>query len=183
MNPQATPCLLQLVVNHCSTEDEDASFPDLTPVHAAFVVGLLFLSCLEIGGCIMGQSTQQSEVEALEHLFWKSIVDRDSEAAIAILCEPALMVSSHGAMKFDHAGYRKMAEDSSYRLLEYTISNMQVLCPTPDTAIATYNVRQVTEAKGKKMEMDVTDSSTWVKVDGKWRCAIHTESPTTAKSG
>ena len=130
----------------------------------------------------MGKSTQQTEIEALEHAFWKSIVDRNSEAALAILCEPALMVSSHGAMKFDHAGYRKMAEDPNHGLLEYTISNMQVLCPTPDTAIATYDVHQVTEAKGEQMDMDATDSSTWVKVAGKWRCVIHTESPATAKA-
>jgi ketosteroid isomerase-like protein len=130
----------------------------------------------------MAKSAQQSEIEALEHSFWKSIVERNSKAAIEILCEPALMVSSHGAIKFDHDGYRKMAEDSSHGLLEYTISNMQVLCPTPETAVATYDVHQVTEAKGKKMKMDATDSSTWVKVDGKWRCVIHTESPATAKS-
>ena len=90
---------------------------------------------------------------------------------------------SHGAMKFDHAGYKKMAEDSSHGLLEYAISKMQVICPTPDTAVATYHVHQVMDANGKKVEMDATDSSTWVKVDGKWRCAIHTESPTTATSG
>ena len=49
----------------------------------------------------------------LEKKFWQSMVDQDTDAALKLLEEPALMVSSHGAMKFDHAGYRKMAEQGS----------------------------------------------------------------------
>ena len=44
----------------------------------------------------------------LEKKFWQSMVDQDADTAIDMLSEPALMVSSHGAMKFDHAGYRNM---------------------------------------------------------------------------
>jgi hypothetical protein len=29
---------------------------------------------------------------------------------------------------------------------------------------------------GREMEQDVCDSSTWVKLDGAWKCAAHTES-------
>ena len=46
----------------------------------------------------------------LETKFWQSMIDQDTDTAVAMLSEPALMVSSHGAMTFDHAGYRKMAE-------------------------------------------------------------------------
>ena len=49
----------------------------------------------------------------LENKFWQSMVDQDSDTAVSLLNEPALMVSSHGAMKFDHAGYRKMADQGS----------------------------------------------------------------------
>ena len=50
----------------------------------------------------------------LETKFWQSMVDQDTDTALEMLTEPALMVSSHGAMKFDHAGYRKMAEQGSH---------------------------------------------------------------------
>ena len=46
----------------------------------------------------------------LEKKFWQSMVDHKTDVALNLLCEPALMVSSHGAMKFDHAGYRQMAD-------------------------------------------------------------------------
>jgi hypothetical protein len=32
------------------------------------------------------------------------------------------------------------------------------------------------------MEMDVVDSSTWVRIDGAWKCAAHTESTEAAKA-
>ena len=49
----------------------------------------------------------------LEKKFWQAIVDHDTDGALELLSEPALMVSTHGAMKFDHDGYRKMAPSSS----------------------------------------------------------------------
>jgi len=35
----------------------------------------------------------------LETRFWQSMVDQDTDTALSLLCEPALMVSSHGAMQ------------------------------------------------------------------------------------
>ena len=50
---------------------------------------------------------------ALEKKFWQSMVDEDTDTALSMLDEPALMVSPHGAMQFDHAGYRRMAEQGT----------------------------------------------------------------------
>jgi hypothetical protein len=46
----------------------------------------------------------------LEKKFWQAMVDSDADTATQLLSEPAVMVSPHGAMQFDHAGYRKMAD-------------------------------------------------------------------------
>ena len=116
------------------------------------------------------------EIEKLERAFWQSMVDGEPAVATSMLHEPALMVSSHGANKFDHAGYTRMAKDDTYALLDYELSDMDVVSPADDVAVATYKVHQVMRAKGRQMENDATDSSTWVKVDGQWRCVIHTES-------
>ena len=50
--------------------------------------------------------TPAKDVVDLERKFWQAIVEQDSDTATDLLCEPALMVSTHGAMKFDHDGYR-----------------------------------------------------------------------------
>ena len=93
-----------------------------------------------------------------------------------MLAEPAiLMVASHGVNRFDHAAYEKMAKDDTYRLTDYRISDFDVLFPTDDVAVATYAVRQSMDMKGKPLTEDVFDSSTWVRMDGDWRCVAHTE--------
>lgn len=119
---------------------------------------------------------QQKEIEGLERAFWDSMIAGMPEVATNMLTEPAVMVSSHGAMKFDHAAYAKMANDDKYKLVGYSMSDMDVLFPRKDVAIATYRVDQKMEMQGKPVQMNVYDTSTWVKVDGQWRCVMHTES-------
>ena len=124
----------------------------------------------------MTTSQRKVEIERLEKAFWQSMVDGQPDVAVRMLTEPALMVSSHGASKFDHAGYTKMANDDRYRLVDYAISDMDVLFPKDDVAVANYKVRQTMEMEGKTVANEVFDTSTWVKVDGAWRCVAHTES-------
>lgn len=120
---------------------------------------------------------QKGEIESLENEFWRSIVAGEPEIATEMLTEPALMVSGHGATKFDHAAYTKMANDNSYKLLDYKISDMDVVFPKDDVAVATYRVDQKMEMKGESVQMEVYDTSTWVKLENQWRCVMHTESP------
>lgn len=116
---------------------------------------------------------------ALENRFWQSMVDEDTDTALTLLDEPALMVSSHGAMKFDHAGYRKMAEQGTMVVKSFKLSDVNVLFPTDDTAVLTYKVKQEMSTRGKSDEIkqEMADSSVWTRKDGQWRCAMHTETP------
>jgi len=116
----------------------------------------------------------------LEKKFWQSMVDQDSDTAVSMLSEPALMVSSHGAMKFDHAGYRKMADQGSMVLTSFELSDVEVVFPNDTTAILTYHVRQevASRDKSKSTTEEMADTSTWVLSDkGGWRCVMHTETP------
>ena len=121
----------------------------------------------------------------LETKFWQSMVDQDTDAALEMLCEPAMMVSSHGSMKFDHAGYRRMAEQGPKVLTSFELSDVDVVFPNDATAIVSYRVRQRTaprgENKGELQEMN--DTSTWVRAGERWQCAIHTETPAAAGAG
>ncbi len=129
-------------------------------------------------------STATQTLIELENKFWQSMVDQDADAAIDMLSEPALMVSSHGAMKFDHAGYRKMAEKGSMVVTGFVLSDMEVLMPSDSTAILTYRVRQTvaprdaSDAGGQHATtQDMLDSSTWVRDGAGWHCVMHTETP------
>ena len=120
----------------------------------------------------------------LERRFWQAIVDQDADTATELLTEPALMVSSHGAMKFDHAGYRKMAEKGSMVLTSYELSDMNVVFPNDSTAVLTYRVKQKVSQRenGKDTVQEMNDTSTWIKQGDDWRCVVHTETPAAAKT-
>lgn len=121
----------------------------------------------------------------LENKFWKSMVDQDSDTAVTLLDEPALMVSSHGAMKFDHAGYRKMAEQGTMVVTSFELSNIEVVFPSDTTAILSYRVKQGVARKGeaKSKMQQMADTSTWVLSEsGDWKCVMHTETPAAQSS-
>lgn len=123
---------------------------------------------------------QANTIIDLETKFWQSMVDEDTDAALAMLCEPSLMVSSKGAMRFGHEDYRRMAEKGDMKIQSYQLSDMQVVFPNDDTAVVTYHARHTTTQRGKSdgaMTQEMNDSSTWVR-DGKgWKCVMHTETP------
>ena len=115
----------------------------------------------------------------LETRFWQSMVDNDAKVALELLTEPAMMVSAHGAMKFDHAGYRKMAEQGSMVVTAFEFSDMDVVFPTDSTAVVSYRVKQGISPRGqdKSVTQEMNDTSTWVREGEHWRCALHTETP------
>jgi len=123
---------------------------------------------------------QANAIIDLETKFWQSMVDNDTDTALAMLCEPSLMVSSKGAMRFGHEDFRRMAEKGAMKLQSYQLSDMQVVFPNDDTAVLTYHARQTTAPRGQSdgaMTEEMNDSSTWVKDGDAWKCAVHTETP------
>jgi hypothetical protein len=116
---------------------------------------------------------------AMEKKFWQSMVDEQTDVALGMLAESSYMVSPHGAMKFDHAEYRRMAEHGDMVIKRYALGPVDTTFVGQDVAILCYEVKQVISPRGKaeETEQHVKDTSTWVKVDGKWRCAMHTETP------
>lgn len=115
----------------------------------------------------------------LETKFWQSIVDHETDVALNLLCEPAFMVSPHGAMKFDHAGYRQMADHGTMVVNSFELRDMEVVFPNDATAILSYRVKEgvTPRGQGASTEQEWNDTSTWVKTDDGWRCAMHTEAP------
>ena len=100
----------------------------------------------------------------LETKFWQSMVDQDTTSALQLLHNPALMASAHGAMKFDHAGYRKMTGQGSMVVTSFALNDVEVMFPTDTTAVLTYRVKQAiaTRDGGHSITSDMSDTSTWV---------------------
>src|ERR1700755_2281611 len=109
--------------------------------------------------------TPTETIIELEKRFWQSMVDNDTDTAIEMLTEPAIMVSSHGAMQFDHTQYRQMAEKGSMVVESFELSDMQVVFPNDTTAVLMYHAKQKVAQRGKSngTVQEMNDSSTWIK--------------------
>jgi hypothetical protein len=119
----------------------------------------------------------------LEKKFWQSIVDQDPDTATSLLKEPALMVSSHGAFKFNRNDYRKMANEGTQIVTSFDLDNMDVVFPNDATAILTYRVKQDVKARNsdEHIVQEMNDTSTWVRDGERWLCVMHTETPVESK--
>ena len=128
-------------------------------------------------------ATSAKTLIELETKFWQSMVDQDADAALQLLHDPSQMASSHGAMRFDHSAYRKMAEQGATVVTSFELSHVEVVFPTETTAVLTYQVKQTVAARegGKSSTQNMSDTSTWVHAGKRWQCVLHTESEMQAK--
>jgi ketosteroid isomerase-like protein len=133
-----------------------------------------------------GKASPTQTLINLENKFWQAMVDKDADTAVEMINEPSVMVSSHGAIKFDRAGYRKMAEQGQQVLTNFALSDLEVTFPNETTAVLTYRVKQEVASRDNGSEstsQEMNESSLWIKKGKQWLCALHTETPRAAKPG
>lgn len=125
----------------------------------------------------MDTGTVEKELLELERQFWQAMKDRDVEAAVKLTEFPCIVAGATGTMRVEQAGFEKMMSDTSYRIRNVELdpgANVRML--TEDVGIVAYKVKEQVTVDGKQLTVEATDASTWVRRDGTWRCALHTES-------
>jgi hypothetical protein len=68
-----------------------------------------------------------------------------------------------------------MLQAGGWTLHEFTLSDVQVRVLGDDAAIIAYKVKELLTVDGKSLTIEAADSSTWVRREGQWVCALHTE--------
>ncbi|MEO8578038.1 MAG: nuclear transport factor 2 family protein [Gemmatimonadales bacterium] len=122
--------------------------------------------------------TVTSEIMNLEHRFWDAMKAKDAEGATALTDDGCIVVGAQGVSAIDAKSMGKMTAEGKWQLDEYTFNEekAQIRMLTDDIAIVAYNVKERVEVDGQALSVDANDASVWVRTDGGWRCALHTES-------
>lgn len=122
---------------------------------------------------------------ALETRFWEALVAEDADTAAGLLTEPALVVGSHGTLRFDRAEYRRMAKQGPMVLRDFAFRDLHVHFAREDVAILTYGVTQTVAPRdgGQGTVQEMRDSSVWLRNGAGWHCVLHTETPAAAGPG
>ena len=125
----------------------------------------------------MKSPSLENELLTLEQRYWQSMKDKDTQAAIGLTDYPCIVAGASGVMSVDEAAFSKMLEGGAWTIRDFTLGDdVQVRRLTDDVAIIAYRIRESLTVDGKPVTMEASDASVWVKRDGAWRCALHTES-------
>ena len=120
--------------------------------------------------------TNSTELLELERQFWQTMVDRDVDTAVQLMDDPSVIAGAQGTAKIDHTMFKQMMNGGKWTLHRFEFKNAQVHFPTEDLAIVAYDVHEELTVEGAPLTMDAADTSVWVRRNGRWVCALHTES-------
>jgi hypothetical protein len=122
------------------------------------------------------RSDLQTELLDLENQFWQCMKDKDVDKALEMTNDPCIVTGAQGVAAIDKKTFARLMETGTWELHDFDIRDVQVQQISDDVAIIGYKVREKLTVDGKPLTMDAADASTWVKKDGRWLCALHTES-------
>jgi hypothetical protein len=117
----------------------------------------------------------EKELFELEHQYWQAMKDGDGETAGRLSDDPCIVTGATGVGKIDRKSLVKMLQSATWKLERFALSNPVTRQLTADVAVIAYKVHEELTVDGKPVAFDASDSSTWVRREGRWVCAVHTE--------
>ena len=124
----------------------------------------------------MATQTVEKELRELEQQYWQALKDNDIDEVIGLTDDPCIVTGAQGVARIDHGAYRAMMANAQWSIEDYDVSDVDVRILTDDVAVVAYKVREELTVEGKPVTLEAADASTWVRRDGRWLCALHTES-------
>jgi uncharacterized protein (TIGR02246 family) len=125
----------------------------------------------------------EEHVIGLERSYWDAIKKKDGRTVARLTADPCLVVGADGVRELRRDELAEMMKTMPYDLKDYGVEDghVEVLSIKDDVAIVAYKVRSDYVTDGKPTRTEAFDASVWVRLDGKWVCALHTETPAASK--
>jgi hypothetical protein len=125
----------------------------------------------------MARTTVEREILDLETQYWQAIKNNDPETAERLSHDPCIISGPQGLAKLDKKSLADVMRNPAYTVHNFKIGDdAQVELLDDDVAVLAYNVHEELTVNGKRLEIDAADTSTWIRRNGRWECALHTES-------
>jgi hypothetical protein len=119
----------------------------------------------------------EKELLGLEKQFWQAIKDGDVDTVMRLTDESCIVAGPQGFALISRQALGDMMKNANYTLDEFDLKDdAQVRLLNDDAAVLAYKVHTEMTVEGKPVSIDAADASSWVKRDGQWVCALHTES-------
>ena len=123
----------------------------------------------------MTTQTIEKELVELEKQFWEALKDKDVETAVRLTHDPCVITGAQGIARVDRKAFEGMLTGAPWLINDYDLEDVQVEMLSDDVAIVAYKATEDLTVEGKPVKLEAADTSTWVRRDGHWLCALHTE--------
>jgi uncharacterized protein (TIGR02246 family) len=124
----------------------------------------------------MANTALGKELLGLENQYWQAIKEKDVDAAMRLTDEECIVTGAQGVGRINKQAMADMMKHAPYTLDSFELKDPEVRQLRDDVAVLAYNVHEELTVEGKPLKLDAADASTWVRRDGRWLCALHTES-------
>ena len=122
------------------------------------------------------QNTVENQLLELERQYWQALKDKDNVTALRLSDDPCIVAGASGIASLDRGALAGMLKQGGYLLRDFEIDpDVKVKMIGEDVAVIAYKVREDLTVDGKPVKLEAADASTWVRRDGRWVCALHTE--------
>jgi len=125
----------------------------------------------------MKTTNTEQQIYNLEKRYWQAIKDNDTDTMLSLTDDPCIVTGPQGITKFTKAQFTAMMNaPQNYKLQNFEFTNdYQVSVLDENTAVIAYKVKENLDVAGKPIHLEVAESSTWRRRNGKWVCCLHTE--------
>ena len=123
----------------------------------------------------MTTQTVEKELLDLEKKYWRAIQEEDVDTALRLTADPCIVAGATGVARLDKRTLADMMKSAPYKLERFELKDPKAMLVGDDVAILAYKVQEKLTVDGKPVTVNAADTSTWVRRDGRWECALHTE--------
>jgi uncharacterized protein (TIGR02246 family) len=125
----------------------------------------------------MATRATEAELLELEQEYWRALKRKDADTIARLTDESCLVTGAQGAARIDPHTIAQMVERGSSTLRDFSMNGKaEVQMLGDDVAVIAYRVHEELTVDGQPLALDAADASTWVRRDGRWVCAQHSES-------
>ena len=116
------------------------------------------------------------ELLALEKQYWEALQNKDGATATRLSDARCVVVGPQGIGSLDRQALAGMVENAPYELKRFRLDDdIHVRTIADGVAMIAYKVSEELVIDGEATTIEAFDSSVWVRRDGGWVCAAHTE--------
>ncbi len=121
----------------------------------------------------------EAELLELERQYWQAMQDRDVKAAVKLTDFPCIIAGPSGIGRIEQSAFEGMMKNPPYEIRKVELDqDAKVRLIRDDVAVVAYKVHEELMVDGEEVTIDAADTSTWIRRNGHWMCALHTEAIT-----